>query len=70
MSDSETVVLSVQIPDHVVDDVAEELEEIGAEATPENIRDRVFDRVSVSPEFVDEERHPVVDRVVKSVASS
>ena len=70
MSGSETVVLSVQIPDHVVDDVAEELEEIGAEPTPENIRDRVFDRVSVSPEFVDEERHPVVDRVVKSVASS
>ena len=70
MSDSETVVLSVQIPDHVVDDVAEELEEISAEPTPENIRDRVFDRVSVSPEFVDEERHPVVDRVVKSVASS
>ena len=70
MSDSETVVLSVQIPAHVADNVAEELEEIGAEPTPENIRDRVFDRVSVSPEFVDEERHPVVDRVVKSVASS
>ena len=67
MSGSETVVLSVQIPDHVVDDVAEELEEIGADATPENIRDRVFDRVSVSPEFVDEERHPVVDRVANAV---
>ena len=66
MSDSETVVLSVQIPDHVVDDVAEELEEIGAEPTPQNIRDRVFDRVSVSPEFVDEERHPVVDRVANA----
>ena len=67
MSDSETVVLSVQIPDHVVDDVAEELEELGAEPSRENIRDRVYDRVQVQPEFVDEERHPVVDRVANAV---
>ena len=68
MSDSETVVLSVEIPDHVVADVAEELEEIGAEPSRENIRDRVYDRVEVRPEFVDEERHPVVDRVANAVA--
>ena len=67
MSDSETVVLSVQIPDRVIEGVAEELEEGDVEPSQENIRDRVYDRVEVRPEFVDEERHPVVDRVAAAV---
>ena len=68
MSDSETVVLSVQIPDHVVADVAEELAEIDAEPSRENIRDLVYDHVEVRAEFVDDENHPVVDRVANAVA--
>ena len=67
MSDSETVVLSVQIPDHVVDDVAEELAEIGAEPSRENIRDRVFDRVLVEHELVDETERRVVESVADRV---
>ena len=50
----------------VVDEVAEELEEIGAEPTREEIRQRVYDRVEVRAEFVDEERHPLVDRVANA----
>ena len=68
MSDSQNVTVPVSVPDHVVADVAEELEEIGVEPTRENIRDRVYDRVLVEHELVDEEEEPVVDRVANAVA--
>jgi len=48
----------------------DELEEVGVEPTPEAIRDRVYDRVEVRAEFSTSREEPLVDRVVKSVASS
>ena len=65
---TDTIVVTIETPADVVDEVAEELEKIGAEPTREEIRQRVYDRVEVRAEFVDEERHPVVDRVANAVA--
>ena len=65
---TDKVVVTIETPADVADEVAEELEEIGAEPTREEIRQRVYDRVEVRAEFVDEERHPVVDRVANAVA--
>ena len=68
IKETDTIVVTIETPDTVVDEVAEELEEIDAEPSREEIRQRVYDRVEVRAEFVDEERHPVVDRVANAVA--
>lgn len=62
VNETDTVVVPVQIPDTIVDDVVAELEEIGAEPSRDVVRDRVFDALEVSPEFHVDGR-PVADAV-------
>ena len=59
---TDTVALTVDVPSAVVDDVAARLDETDTEPSRDVVRDRVFDRVEVSPELRADGR-PVADAV-------
>ena len=59
---TDTVALTVDVPSTVVDDVAARLDETDTEPSRDVVRDRVFDRVEVSPELRADGR-PVADAV-------
>jgi hypothetical protein len=67
VTETDSVSVSVQIPDRVVESVAEELREGDVEPSPETVRDRVFDRVLVEHELVDETERRVVESVADRV---
>ena len=59
---TDTVVLTLDVPSAVVDDVAARLDETDTEPSRDVVRDRVFDALEVSPELRADGR-PVVDAV-------
>jgi hypothetical protein len=65
---TDTVVVTLDVPPAVVDDVAARLDETDTEPSRDVIRDRVFDALEVSPELRADGR-PVADAVADRLAA-
>ena len=65
---TDTVVVTLDVPPAVVDDVAARLDEADTEPSRAVVRDRVFDALEISPEFRADGR-PVADVVRARLAA-
>ena len=65
--ETDTVVVPVEVPPGITDDVRRELEAAGDDVDAARVRSALYDRLEVSAEFVDRDGRRVVGELVDAL---